>query len=116
MLSLSETLYTELKGENVDVSVVCPTFFKTNVMQHSRGDKEQTSAGQKMVDRSGIEPIEVAQTILMEAGNKTFYIIHPFSAKVLFSLKRYFPKFLLSQIAKRYKAMQIKVAKKKAKS
>ena len=82
-------------------------------MQYGRGDKAQITAGQKMVDRSGIEPTEVAQTILKEAGKKTFYIIHPFSAKMLFSLKRHFPKFLLGQIAKRYKGMQIKAASKK---
>ena len=40
-----------------------------------------------MVDKSGIEPIEVAQKILTEAGKKTFYIVHPFSAKILFSVK-----------------------------
>jgi short-subunit dehydrogenase len=112
VLSLSETLYTELKGDKIGVSVVCPTFFKTNVMQYSRGNQAQKVAGQKMVDRSGIEPIEVAQTILKEAGKKTFYIIHPFSAKVLFSLKRLMPSLLLYIIAGEYKKRADKIARK----
>jgi short-subunit dehydrogenase len=112
VLSLSETLYSELKGENVNVSVVCPTFFKTNVMQHSRGNQAQKEAGQKMVDKSGIEPEEVAQKILNEAGKKTFYIIHPFSAKVLFSVKRLFPTMVIKVIAMGYKGMVKKEAAK----
>lgn len=105
VVSLSETIYGELKGENVGVSVVCPTFFKTNVMQHSRGNEAQKVAGQKMVDKSGIEPIEVAQKVLIEAGKKTFYIIHPFSAKALFWVKRYFPNMVINVIANGYHKM-----------
>lgn len=110
VLALSETLYAELMQDNVDVSVVCPTFFKTNVMQHSRGDQAQKKAGQKMVDKSGIEPIEVAQKILSEAGNKKFYIVHPFSAKVLFRIKRLFPKILLKTIGKGFKKVAARQA------
>jgi short-subunit dehydrogenase len=112
VLALSETLFGELIGENIAVSVVCPTFFKTNVMQHSRGDQAQKVAGQKMVDKSGIEPIEVAQKILTEAGKKTFYIVHPFSAKVLFSVKRLFPTLVLKVIGKGFKKMADKQAAK----
>lgn len=114
VVSLSETIYGELKGEGVGVSVVCPTFFKTNVMQHSRGNQAQKEAGQKMVDKSGIEPIEVAQKVLNEAGKKTFYIIHPFSAKVLFSVKRLFPTTVIKVIAMGYKNMAAKQAAKAA--
>jgi short-subunit dehydrogenase len=114
VISLSETLYSELKGENVNVSVVCPTFFKTNVMQHSRGDEAQKKAGQKMVDKSGIEPIEIAQKVLSEAGKKTFYIVHPFSAKVLFSVKRLFPTMVIKVIGMGYKSMLQKQAAKAA--
>lgn len=110
VLALSETLFAELAQNNVDVSVVCPTFFKTNVMQHSRGNKAQKKAGQKMIDKSGIEPIEVAQKILTEAGKKIFYIIHPFSAKVLFSIKRLFPTLLLKVIGKGFKKVAAKQA------
>ncbi len=102
VVSLSETIYGELKGENVGVSVVCPTFFKTNVMQHSRGNEAQKAAGQKMVDKSGIEPIVVAQKVLNDAGKKTFYIIHPFSAKALFWTKRFFPNIVINIIANGY--------------
>lgn len=113
VVSLSETLYTELKGEGVGVSVVCPTFFKTNVMQHSRGNEAQKKAGQKMVDKSGIEPEEVAQKILRLSGKKTFYILHPFQATALFWFKRYFPNLVLNIIAKGYKNMSQKQAAKK---
>ncbi len=102
VLSLSETLYSELLQQNINISVVCPTFFKTNVMQHGRGDQKQQKAGQKMVDKSGIEPSEVAQLVLKEAGKKTFYIVHPFSAKVLWSIKRLFPTKMINFIGKKY--------------
>lgn len=112
VLAFSETIYGELYGDNINVSVVCPTFFKTNVMQHSRGNKAQKDAGQKMVDKSGIEPIEVAQKILTQAGKKTLYIVHPFTAKLLFSVKRLFPTLVVNAIAKGYTKVAAKQAAK----
>ncbi len=43
VVSLSETLYAEYKAEGIRVSVLCPTFFRTNIVEAGRGastDKE----------------------------------------------------------------------------
>ncbi|MEM7151627.1 MAG: SDR family NAD(P)-dependent oxidoreductase [Myxococcota bacterium] len=36
VIALSETLYGELKDDGIGVSVLCPTFFRTNIHQGSR--------------------------------------------------------------------------------
>ena len=39
MLTLSETLYGELKPHNMGVTVVCPSFFQTNLLNEGRLEK-----------------------------------------------------------------------------
>lgn len=95
VLSLSETLYVELFPDNVNVSVVMPTFFRTNIMQHSKGMMEQKVLAEYLLATSGLEAEEVACYILQQAGKKKFYIIYPFRAKCLYGFKRCFPSLFL---------------------
>jgi len=37
VVALSETLYAELKNDGVNVSVLCPTFFNTGILDAGRG-------------------------------------------------------------------------------
>jgi len=103
VLSLSETLYAELKNEQVGVSVVMPTFFKTNIMQHSKGSAEEKEMGHMMVATSGLEAAKVAQQILNKAGRKKFYIVLPAQSKFLYLMKRLAPSLYLKMNAWLYK-------------
>ncbi len=95
VLSLSETLFAELKHEGVDVSVVMPTFFRTNIMQYGRGTHDAKKFGEKLVAKARLGSDEIAAMILKAAGNKNFYIVLPKRAKVLFVIKRLFPSLFL---------------------
>ncbi|MBX2902555.1 MAG: SDR family NAD(P)-dependent oxidoreductase [Chitinophagales bacterium] len=95
VLSLSETLYAETKHRGIKVSVVMPTFFRTNIDRFARGGDEHKETAHKLLATSGIEASEMAAAILCHAGRGKFYILLPAKAKFLFLVKRLFPMLFL---------------------
>lgn len=89
--SFSETLMHELKSEGIQVSVVTPTFFRTNIMSQSQGSEKFLRFAAKQMDQSTTNADEVADLVLSKAAGGTFQIIHPFTARKSFFLKRWFP-------------------------
>jgi NAD(P)-dependent dehydrogenase (short-subunit alcohol dehydrogenase family) len=71
VVALSETLSHELAPHGLTVSVVCPSFFRTNLGASFQGaDTEMEDAGKKMVSGSKRSADEVAATVLrgIDAG------------------------------------------------
>jgi short-subunit dehydrogenase len=95
VIALSESIYSEAKPFGVGVSVVMPTFFRTNIMQHGRGPESAMSVGSAIVKKAPILPSEVALKILNHVGKGKFHIFHPFQAKLVWYLKRFTPGFFL---------------------
>jgi short-subunit dehydrogenase len=102
VISLMESIYAELHPFNVATSVVCPTFFRSNIMQFNKGDKDAAAIGQKIIQKAKYSPDEIADYILTQAGKKQFYILHPYQARLVFHVKRFFPNFFLSLKAKQF--------------
>ncbi|HLP52426.1 MAG TPA: SDR family NAD(P)-dependent oxidoreductase [Chitinophagales bacterium] len=102
VISLMETIYAEAKGFNVDASVVCPTFFRSNIMQHHKGDEKSAKIGQTIIQRAKFSPDDIADYILTQAGKGTFYVLHPWQAKLVFHVKRFLPNFFLNYKAKQF--------------
>jgi short-subunit dehydrogenase len=105
VISLMETLYAELYAFNVQASVVCPTFFRSNIMQFHKGDEKSKKIGETIISRAKYSADEIAHFILTQAGNNKFYILHPYQAKLVFHIKRLIPmgflKFKAKQFAKK---------------
>ena len=91
VIAFSESIYAELRPAGIHVSVAMPTFFRTNIMQHGRGNDQAMSLGDAMLQRSHIMPEEVAMKILTQAGSGRFHIFHPFEARVVWYVKRFLP-------------------------
>jgi NAD(P)-dependent dehydrogenase (short-subunit alcohol dehydrogenase family) len=91
VIAFSESIYTELKPFGIDVSVVTPTFFRTNIMQAAKGPQDAVATGTAILKKAPILPSEVAEKILTEAGQRTFQIFHPFQAKLIWYAKRFIP-------------------------
>lgn len=102
VISLMETIYAEAKGFGVDASVVCPTFFRSNIMQHHKGDKNSAKIGQTIIERAKFSADDIAHYILTEAGKGKFYILHPWQAKLVFHVKRFLPNFFLKYKAREF--------------
>jgi NAD(P)-dependent dehydrogenase (short-subunit alcohol dehydrogenase family) len=95
VIAMSESIYPEVKPFGIGVSVVTPTFFRSNVMQFGKGPESAMTVGRAMVKKAPILPSEVAKKILTEAGNGTFQIFHPFQARLVWYVKRFIPGIFL---------------------
>lgn len=95
VLAFSESLDPQMYSYNVGVSVVMPTFFKTQVMQYSRGSAESVELSKFLFATTDLTPDKVAKTALTKAGKGKFYIILPTNAKFIYWMKRHFPRLML---------------------
>ena len=93
VIALSECLRGELavSGSPVRVSVVCPAFFQTNLMEHSRAPEADKAMAKKLMANSGDSADEVAHRIFdgMQRGD---FLILPTKAETMrWRIKRWLP-------------------------
>lgn len=100
VLSLSETLVNELRDARTQVSVVMPTFFKTNLLETARGSEEARTLVAEAMAASPCQAPDVARDILLMAGAGETYIVLPRSARMLWRFKRWAPKAFLRGIVR----------------
>lgn len=90
VISLSESLRHELTANNIGISVVCPAFFPTNLMESM--NKEETKAlVTKLMKRSGITADDVAQHIYKGVEANDFMLITHKDARLQYHMKRLSP-------------------------
>ncbi|MEJ7755275.1 MAG: SDR family oxidoreductase [Nocardioidaceae bacterium] len=70
VVALSETLTHELKPFGIAVSVVCPTFFRTNLSSSLRGNDPESRAAAELIDGARVSAAEIAAEVLkgVDAG------------------------------------------------
>ncbi|MGB2742418.1 MAG: SDR family oxidoreductase [Cognaticolwellia sp.] len=108
VVGLSETMKLELAFDNIDVSVVCPSFFKTNLDESMRTSEP---AMKKMMDRafdkSDITAEQVAASIYHAAQKRTFLILTHKLGKQVFLMKKLLPTAMyIKSMLKKTKSMQ----------
>lgn len=104
VVAISETLYGELMDFNIKVSCVQPSYFKTNIADQVRGGKQIQKITKSLIDRSGIEPKEIAQEVLTRAGKGELYIILPKLARKMWLFKRLMPMRFRKMVKEKYLA------------
>ena len=90
VLSLSETLAAELADTKVAVTVLCPTFVKTNILESSRITADSVRAARTLM-RFGMSPQRVAQVSLNANDHGRLYALPQLDAKVGWQIKRAAP-------------------------
>lgn len=92
VISLSETLKMELFGDNIGVTVVCPTFFKTNLMDQARyTDRSQLDRAAAQFDKSKTTAEDVSRHIIRSIEKNRLYVLTQIDARLVWKMKRYFP-------------------------
>lgn len=89
--SFSETLLHELRPLGIQVSVVAPTFFKTNIMSQAHGSDALVQFAEQQMAQSLTNAGEMAMVILSRAARGQFFILHPRTARQRYFMKRWFP-------------------------
>lgn len=91
VMSLSETLAAELAGTGVNVTVLCPTFVKTNVARDGRITEGSKNLAGTLMKLTGISPDGVAAQTLDALDLGRLYVVPQLDANVIWHLKRHFP-------------------------
>jgi NAD(P)-dependent dehydrogenase (short-subunit alcohol dehydrogenase family) len=91
VLSLSETLAAELSGSAIKVTVLCPTFVKTNIVDSGRITDETTQLAMKLMRWTGFSPAKVARTCLDAHDRGDLYCMPQLEAKIGWNVKRLVP-------------------------
>lgn len=91
VLSLSETLAAEMAGTGVHVSVLCPTFVKTNIVANGRINDRSSSAASTLMRWTGMSPAKVARICLDANDRGTLHVLPQLDAKVGWQIKRTVP-------------------------
>jgi NADP-dependent 3-hydroxy acid dehydrogenase YdfG len=98
VLALSETLYGELRPSGIQVSVVMPTFFKTELLESMRGPPSSQATAARLMEASGYSADEVARELLRYAARGHLHIVLPQSARWLWRIKRWAPSVYLNTV------------------
>jgi len=77
VMSLSETLATELAGSGLRVTVLCPTFVKTNIFTGPLIESGAADAAAGIAKYVGMSPDKVARTTLDAHDKGRLYVVPP---------------------------------------
>ncbi len=94
-LSLSETLAAELAGSGVNVTALCPTFVKTNIVQSGVESgsisPRTTQLANQLMRWTGFSPQRVARTCLDTNDRGGLYCMPQPDARIGWGIKRFTP-------------------------
>lgn len=100
VISLTETLKVELAPFNIGVSVVCPMFFDTGLLDDMRyTDEFESELGHTCFENSRITSDEVAQVVVKGVERTKLIIIPQLSGKAFWMEKRLSPSLYFGQLA-----------------
>ena len=91
VLSLSETLSAELSGTGVNVTVLCPTFVKTNIVEAGRISDKSSQLADRLMRWTGFSPERVARTCLDTLDRGGLYCMPQPDARIGWGIKRFTP-------------------------
>ncbi|KHO65755.1 SDR family oxidoreductase [Pseudomonas flexibilis] len=99
VVALSESLLVELKPQGIDVHVVCPSFFQTNLLDSFRGpDPAMKAQVGKLLDSSPISAADIADYIFTEVAKGSFLILPHEQGRMAWAIKRQNPEVIYQQM------------------
>lgn len=97
VVALSETLYSELQQTKVSVTVLCPGFFRTKLLEGARFASEAHSqAAQSYMQNAEITAEEVAEAAVRAIERKRLYVVMGRRARWVWRVKRWLPMLFMN--------------------
>ena len=90
-LSLSETLAAELAGTGINVTALCPTFVKTNILDTDRITAGSSQLADTLMRWTGFSPQKVARMCLDTNDRGGLYCMPQPDARIGWGIKRFTP-------------------------
>jgi NAD(P)-dependent dehydrogenase (short-subunit alcohol dehydrogenase family) len=92
VVSLTQTLYAELKEHGVGATVLCPTFFQTNLMNTSRApDPVMQHVAARLMARAKLTAGDVAVRALDDLLARRLYSVPMLDGRLAWTVLRLFP-------------------------
>lgn len=106
VLALSEQLRAEVGPAGIRVSVICPSFFRTNLCDHVVGNTAAKGLVMKLMDNSPDTLDSVADRTFAQAEAGRFLILPTVREPRLWRIKRFFPELYFRLMLKRTTALR----------
>lgn len=103
VVSLSETLKTELSKDNIGVSVVCPTVFVTSLGDTLTGGRPMEESLLRQLERSTVSAQGIAEHVFRCIERDRLYVITQPDARWGWRFKRLLPELYASTISYLYR-------------
>lgn len=91
VLALSETMAAELAGSGVAISVLCPTFVKTSIIENGVISDDAVGVAAKLMQYTGVSPESIVRTTLNAHDKGHLYVVPQLDAKAIWAAKRLLP-------------------------
>jgi NAD(P)-dependent dehydrogenase (short-subunit alcohol dehydrogenase family) len=92
VVAISETLRVELATDGIAVTVVCPSFFRTNLAETMRAGNADTAAmTKKLVTRASRSADDIAELTFRGVLRRDFHVLTHADGKAAWMLKRLAP-------------------------
>lgn len=113
VVAYSETLSFELEDDGVDVHVLCPGFFKTNLVE-SLGERSPTMQAMlgRIFDKARVTAADVARAAIQGVDNGTFMILSHADGRQAHRIKRLFPSTVYRKLMRKQTAGMVKAWRK----
>jgi len=110
VVALSEGMRAELLPKGIRVSVLCPSFFKTNLLESLQGaDVPLKHMAAKLMEKSPIGAADVARYTVAESERGRFLLLPHKDTRVRWWLKRWLPDMYFKELLK-YVAKNTRIA------
>jgi NAD(P)-dependent dehydrogenase (short-subunit alcohol dehydrogenase family) len=106
VVALSEQLRAEVHGTGITVSVACPAFFQTNLLQSWRGNKRMKGFAEKMMAKGTDTVDTVADKVFAATERGQFMIIPTRAEPMRWRVKRFMPEFYFRKLVGTIAAMK----------
>ena len=100
VVALSEQLRAEVQRNGIRVSVICPSFFRTNLCDDVIGSEKIRAKVLRLMETSPDTVDSVADRVFSAAERGEFMIIPTVREPMRWRLKRWFPEFYFRQLQK----------------
>jgi len=106
VFSLSESLRAEVFDDGVDVTVACPAFFRTNLLESFRGpDPAVKATVARFMDHASVTADVVANDIYEATMHGRFLVISHADARWQYRVKRAAPELFYREVRRMMKKM-----------
>ncbi len=117
VVALSESLQLELAGDGIEVSVVCPDFFRTNLADSLRaGSPGVERLTRRLVEGAKVDATEIADRVYRGIARGDSHILTHAEGRMAWALKRYLPSSLYLRLFRRQTRRMIELARRPARA